>query len=105
MALHRTQVLFEPAQHRALTEIARRQRRSLSDLVREIVQRELDRERDEQRAIWERRMAIIDEARRQNEMELAERGPRPPFDTVAELEAARAERDNRVFGIFPETDP
>ena len=51
--------MFEPEQHRALTEMARRQRRSLSDLVREIVQREIDGQRDEQREIWARRMAII----------------------------------------------
>jgi hypothetical protein len=36
--LQRTQILLEPEQHRALGEIARRQSRSLSDVVREIVQ-------------------------------------------------------------------
>jgi predicted DNA-binding ribbon-helix-helix protein len=104
VALHRTQVLFEPEQHRALTEMARRQRRSLSDLVREIVQREIDHQRDEQREIWARRMAIIEEAHRRNEDEVARNGPRPTIDLVAELEEGRAERDERVFGNFPAAD-
>lgn len=98
MALHRTQVLLEPEQHRALTQIARARRRSLSEVIRELVQRELDRERDEQRAIWERRMAIIKDARAYWERAIAEHGPRPTIDLVAALEAARAERDERILG-------
>ena len=35
--LYRAQILLEAEQHRALTEIAQREGRSLSDLVREIV--------------------------------------------------------------------
>ena len=41
-AYYRTQILLEPGQHRALAELARRQGRSLSDLVREIVEEHLD---------------------------------------------------------------
>ena len=37
--MHRTQILLESEQHRALTEIARQEQRSLSDLVREMVDR------------------------------------------------------------------
>ena len=33
----RTQILLEPEQHHLLTEIARRENRSLSDLIRELV--------------------------------------------------------------------
>jgi len=36
--LQRTQILLEPEQHKALGEIARQHGRSLSDVVREIVQ-------------------------------------------------------------------
>ena len=38
---YRAQILLEPEQHQALAEIARRQNRSLSDVVREMVDREL----------------------------------------------------------------
>jgi predicted DNA-binding ribbon-helix-helix protein len=33
----RTQILLEPEQHRILTEIAREEKRSLSDIIREMV--------------------------------------------------------------------
>ncbi len=39
--MHRTQILLEPEQHQTLTEIARRENRSLSDVVREMVRQQL----------------------------------------------------------------
>lgn len=39
--LYRAQILLKPEQHHVLTEIARQQGRSLSDLVREIVREHL----------------------------------------------------------------
>ena len=45
--LYRAQVLLEPEQHQALTEIAQREGRSMSDLVREIVRHYLT-ERDQE---------------------------------------------------------
>lgn len=35
--LYRAQILLEPEQHRALTELAQQEKRSLSELMREIV--------------------------------------------------------------------
>jgi predicted DNA-binding protein len=40
--MQRTQILLEPEQHKALVEIARREKRSLSDLVREMVEKQLE---------------------------------------------------------------
>ncbi len=40
--LHRAQLLLEAEQHQALMEIAEREGRSISDLVREIVRHHLD---------------------------------------------------------------
>ena len=50
--MQRTQIMLEPEQHQALTEIARNQNRSLSDLIREMlrVQLELYRQRNLARA-------------------------------------------------------
>lgn len=45
--LHRAQLLLEPEQHEALAEIAEREGRSISDLVREIIRQHLA-ERDEE---------------------------------------------------------
>ena len=39
--LTRTQILLEPEQHRSLQEIARREKRSLSDVAREMLNRQL----------------------------------------------------------------
>jgi predicted DNA-binding protein len=40
--MHRTQILLEPQQHKALTEIAQREKRSLSDVVREMLEKQLE---------------------------------------------------------------
>lgn len=40
--MHRTQILLEPEQHKALTEIAHREKRSLSDVVREMLEKQLE---------------------------------------------------------------
>ena len=41
MELYRTQILLEKTQHETLSQIAREERRSLSEIVREMVEREL----------------------------------------------------------------
>ena len=57
--LYRAQILLEPEQHRTLTDIAQREGRSISDLVREILRQHLaereqaDRRQAEMQAIQE----------------------------------------------------
>jgi len=41
MELQRTQILLEKSQHQLLTMIAEEEKRSLSDIVREMIEREL----------------------------------------------------------------
>ena len=41
MELNRTQILLEKSQHEALTQIAREESRSLSEIVREMIDRQL----------------------------------------------------------------
>ena len=41
MELYRTQILLEKSQHETLAQIAREEHRSLSDIVREMVDRQL----------------------------------------------------------------
>ncbi len=40
--MYRTQILLEAEQHKALAEIARREKRSLSEVVREMLQKQLE---------------------------------------------------------------
>lgn len=39
--MYRTQLLLEPEQHRILSEIARQEKRSLSDIVREMIDKQI----------------------------------------------------------------
>jgi macrodomain Ter protein organizer (MatP/YcbG family) len=39
--MQRTQISLEPEQHKALTEIARREKRSLSDVLRQMIDEQL----------------------------------------------------------------
>ena len=39
--MYRTQILLEPEQHKALRDIAREEKRSLSDVVREMVDKQI----------------------------------------------------------------
>jgi predicted CopG family antitoxin len=40
--MQRTQILLDPEQHKILTEMARRERRSLSDLIRTMLQKQIE---------------------------------------------------------------
>lgn len=95
--LHRTQLLFEETQFQALTELAQREGRSVSDIVRELVQREIERrdsEVDERRA---RGLAALEQIRRIHAENAVSQKTRPPLNVVEEIEAARAERDERYW--------
>ncbi|MBL7163248.1 MAG: hypothetical protein ISS57_11625 [Anaerolineales bacterium] len=94
MTKYRAQILLEPKQHQALSEIADQCQQSLSHVVREIVQNYLvDRDLDEKqrqeiqavqalaelrRTIQERRGLVTEyllaEARQERSVELDERG-------------------------------
>lgn len=39
--MYRTQIMLEPEQHKILTEIARQEKRSLSDVIREMVDKQV----------------------------------------------------------------
>jgi hypothetical protein len=98
--LHRTQILLEPEQHRALAEIARREGRSLSDVVREMLRQQIEHQKNVAEAVIERRLAALDRIRRQNEEALALRGGKPLEIDISELlNRARKERDERNLGF------
>jgi Arc/MetJ-type ribon-helix-helix transcriptional regulator len=55
--MYRAQILLEPAQHKALAEIAQREESSISEVVREILGEYLDQQREER--AWEKRMQTL----------------------------------------------
>ncbi len=99
--MQRTQLLLEPEQHRALAEIARQEGRSISDVVREMVQRQIEQRRESARADRERRLAALDRIRRHRDQAIERRGGRLiDLDVVALIRQAREERDARALNGF-----
>lgn len=91
---YRAQILLEPEQHAALAQAARREDRSISDLVREIVDRWLE-EQDRQTQLT-RELQALDELTR---MRLAIQDEHGVY-TGDLLEDARAERDDDMDRVW-----
>ena len=103
--MHRTQILLEPAQHQALSEIAQREQRSLSDLVREMLQAQLDRRERDAPAVKQRRLEALTQIRRHRQAILDRRGGRPlEIDAVDLIKQIRDERDGELTGVIPDRD-
>lgn len=96
--MQRTQLLLEPEQHQALAEIARKEGRSISAIVREMVQRQIEQQQEMARADLERRLAALERIRRHRDEAIERRGGRPvDLDVVALIRQAREERDGRAL--------
>jgi Arc/MetJ-type ribon-helix-helix transcriptional regulator len=99
--MHRTQILLEPAQHQALGRIAHAERRSVSEVVREILQQALQQREEERSATIARRLAALDRIREHREAIQAENGGKPlDFDVVEAINQAREEQDARNFEVL-----
>lgn len=99
--LYRTQILLEPEQHRELSAIAKREGRSVSDLIRGFVQNELEQRKTEQNKAIERKLEGFERILQHREQILAERGGEYiDFDFVEALHEARKEQDERNFSLL-----
>jgi hypothetical protein len=87
---YRAQILLEPEQHNALAEVARREKRSISELVREIVDRQ-----DEQH-LWEKRMQALERLGQIRERILQDYGSYKG-DLIEEARSERDEDFDRVW--------
>ena len=98
MVLHRTQVLLQPDQYRELTALARREGRSMSELVRQAVERDLERRRAEQADLDARWEAAFRRAHELSAQILARRGGRKlDLDTAELIREMRDERDEEII--------
>jgi len=91
---YRAQILLEPEQHEALAQAAQRQKRSISDLVREILRQWLEQRDDQQ--IWDKRMDALNRLTQIRERIQQQYG-------VYEgnlIEEARAERDEDMDRVW-----
>lgn len=94
--MHRTQILLEPEQHRALAEIAAREGRSISDLVREMVREQIARHEASNEAVLRRRLGALERIRRHREDIVGSRGGvLLKFDVAGAIQEMRDGRDER----------
>ncbi len=101
--LRRTQTLLEPEDYDRLADLARREGRSLSSVVREIVHDALGPREERRRSPEERQrlLAQLEEVRRDREALLAARG-----GVLLEMDAAdlirvgREERDREILAAI-----
>jgi hypothetical protein len=95
--MYRAQILFDPQQHRALREIARREGRSLSSLVREMINDQLNRRKEEQDDQIRHYMAVIDTIR-DHRKEVLDKRVRHELavDIAKVIQENRNERNGRI---------
>lgn len=103
--LLRTQILPEPEQHRALTDVAQAENRSLSDLIREMLALQLEQRQRQRESVRPRRLAALARIRQHQQATLTRRGGRKlEIDAPRLLDQVRDERDDELFtAIFDDS--
>jgi predicted CopG family antitoxin len=97
----RTQILLEPEQHQRLLELAQTEKRSLSDLVREMLHAQLETRKQEATRLLQRRLAALAQIKVHRQQLLDRRGGQPlPFQPQQLIEQLREERDEQYFDNF-----
>ncbi len=91
---YRAQILLEPEQHDALVEIAERQGRSVSEVVREFIQYQLEKQ-DEK---LQRELEALEKLRQIREEAFQEYGMYPG-DPVAEIREEQEREMDRMLGL------
>jgi hypothetical protein len=103
--LYRTQILLEPEQYRALAAIAQGEKRSISAVVREMIQERLDRRKTFENAAARQRLEALERIREHREAILVERGGQPiELDVVGLINQMREERDEHSLAIIQHRD-
>lgn len=93
------QILLEPEQHRQLAEIAKRENRSLSAVVREAVTEYVTAQTQEN--LRERRLRALETIREHRQAILRERGGKPiEIDAVELIHRMREERDSELLAAI-----
>jgi hypothetical protein len=97
--MYRAQILLDPQQHQALRELAKRQGRSISSVVREMINDRLVRLKEEQDSQLRHHLAVIDRIRDHKRAVLDKRDSRRlAVDIARIIEENRAERNGSIVG-------
>jgi hypothetical protein len=98
MPKKRTHLLLEPEQYQALTQIARREGRSLSDITREIVQEGIQQRQHMYASEKKKLLQALERTRKVREDILEDRGGVPLDLNISILiDGLREERDGRTL--------
>ena len=90
-----------PEQHKALVEIAQRESRSVSDLVREMLWRQLEQRGQAVSPKVRRRLEALERIRQHRAAILTRRGGKPlEIDAVEMVRRLREEQDERNLSTF-----
>ena len=96
--MHRTQILIEPELHEALAEIAQLEKRSVSDLIREMLDAQLKQRKQGVLTKQKQRLDALARIQQHRQAILDRRQGKPlQFDIVDLIEQSRNERDAEIF--------
>ncbi len=99
--LQRTQILLEPEQHAALAEIAAREGRSISDVVRDLIRERLAPRSPAGNTASERQLVALEPIQRHRAEILAESGGEPlAWDVVGDINQMREERAAESWAVL-----
>lgn len=94
--MHRTQILLEPEQHALLTQFAQNEGRSLSDIVREMLQVQIELRQQKADRLRQQQLEALRHIELHRQQILARRNNQPlPLQPQAILDIIQEERDEQ----------
>ncbi len=94
--LYRTQLLLEPEQHQALARMSEQERRSISEIVRGMIQQQLDERKRASEAGTKRRIEALVKIREHREDMTTRRGGKAlEIDVTGMVRHMQEEQDER----------
>lgn len=92
--MQRTQILLEPKQHQQLSQLAQSEKRSMSDVIREMLDAQLELRNREASELLQRRVAALQRIAAHHQAILEKRNGEPlPIPVQQLIDQMREERD------------
>ena len=94
--MQRTQILLEPKQHQQLSQLAQSEKRSMSDVIREMLDAQLELRNREASELLQRRVAALQRIAAHHQAILEKRNGEPlPIPVQQLIDQIREERDEQ----------
>ncbi len=99
--MQRTQILLEPKQHQQLSQLAQSEKRSMSDVIREMLDAQLELRNREASELLQRRVAALQRIAAHHQAILEKRNGEPlPIPVQQLIDQMREERDEHNANFF-----